>query len=227
MMVTGNNQKATISKLIHDTGMRFKSPEGLRYCYYDIETYSTRDTKEVPMWTNSQDHISTIQYRIGDERVILVNNAVSYGYDSTKLSGVKIEMLPNEQAVARAFMMMLHGAGHMIVIGYNASGSIYPRLDAAGRYVDIQNSGYDLPWILNRSNQGWTPIHQRFCCKYLGATSGPDAMLKMAGSISSIVQLPRIIFAEAMRYITDDLLMTKLPTVSLKLGDVLDAYAIP
>ena len=74
MMVTGNNQKATISKLIHDTGLHFKAPECLRYCYYDIETYSTRDTRDVPMWINSQDHISTIQYRIGNDRVILVNN---------------------------------------------------------------------------------------------------------------------------------------------------------
>lgn len=93
-------------------------------------------------------------------------NGTDYKWSSAAVQDTLIVTFDDEELLCRAFMKMLSENGHTICVAYNGSGSIIPHADENGKYKQIHNSGYDLPWIINRSRQSWTPTYKKWACKY-------------------------------------------------------------
>lgn len=214
--------------MIHDNNIKFKQPH-LKWIYYDIETYNTEQSRDIPSWKISTCHISTIQIRLidGDNitDTILVNNQCDYRYKQESLSGIKILLFETEEQTCRFFFKLLSAAKDCVCVAYNGSGTLRPRANESGRIVDKDNSGYDLPWIINRSRQSWSPIYQKFNSKtWTQKDDNNNAIL--ANCISKILELPRVHFIEAMRSVTDAINMNKMTVQSLSLSSVCEAFNI-
>ena len=151
-----------------------------------------------------------------------------YRFDASKLSDVKVIMHDDERDVAREFFRVLAdlSLGHTVIaIGYNSSSAtrcVMKQSDCGREAIDYSamyhRIGYDLPWLLERSQLGYTRVTKQRSVKYLGRSKGL--------AIIKLHELPKVYFVDMLPVVMDDLLFSKKMIKSCSLENVCQAYGI-
>lgn len=142
-------EQAFENKIWIENDVKFTT-DNMKYklIYYDIETYDTEHIDEVPYVDKKTSHIGCICYFMDKTHYILLSR--HYNYDLSKIketlknNDVIIKFFDNESLMCQHFINHINSISQLnFLIGFNSW------LTTQNEYEII---GYDLPFILERSN---------------------------------------------------------------------------